>query len=45
VRTVKLPAPKALVAWPSGERLFTDTLTVPTGALTGLWIEAERYGE
>ena len=45
VRTVKLPAPKALVAWPSGERMFTDTLTVPTGALTGLWIEEERYGE
>ena len=44
-RTVRLPAPKALVAWPTGEHLYTDTLTVPTGALTGLWIEAERYGE
>lgn len=41
-RTVRLPEKKALVAWPSGEELYTDTLTVPTGALTGLWIEKER---
>lgn len=42
VRTVKLPEAKALVAWPTGEELYTDTLTLDGGAKTGLWIEKSR---
>ncbi len=38
-RTVRLPEKKQLVAWPSGEVLDTDTLTVDAPVKTQLWIE------
>ena len=42
-KTVRLKEKQRLTAWPSGEEIYTDTLTISESGATGLWIAKEMW--